>query len=558
MKSICLSVLLIFSAVPAFASQPSGRATSSTSPKLVVALVIDQFRADNLTRYENRFLAPKEHGFRFLTTNGAWYPFAQYDILQPMTGPGHATILSGTYPYLGGIPVNFWYDRERQSKYYCTEDPEFETVGEFKPREHVGTSPRTFLGTTVGDELKNAGWPSKVVSVAIKDRAAILMGGHRADVALWMDASTYTWVSSRYYLPSKKLPTWVERLNAKVKARAGERWLWELPHGPESTQAIFNVQRSGPAWKAIGDSFPHAITRGTESEVSSPLGLDLTVEAAEAAIDAEHLGQGKGPDLLAVSFSSHDYVGHSFGPDSRENEEMVVAEDRAIAKLLTYLEKNVPGGLKNVVIALTADHGVAPVAEWLASHKIDSGAVDPDELRKKLEERLEKKFGAVEKTPWLPYTVDFNYWISRPALAAKKVELLDVENELKSALLEEKAFAYAFSGADVAARTLPPGMHERRILKTYVPSRNGDVVAMVKPFYYVKESTANHMADYSYDETVPLVLEGPGIRAGKYAEKAEIVDLAPTLSFLLGTVAPTLSEGRVLSEALSGGREKGR
>ncbi|MGZ3655186.1 MAG: alkaline phosphatase family protein [Bdellovibrionota bacterium] len=525
------------------------------TPKLVVVLVIDQFRADNLTRFTSRFLPAKDRaghlgGFSYLISNGAYFPFAQYDILQPMTGPGHATILSGSYPYLGGIPTNDWYSHENKSKVYCVEDPEFETLGDFKAKPHLGTSPRNFLGTTVGDELKNTGWPSKVVSVAIKDRAAILLGGQRADVALWMDAGTFRWVSSRFYFPAKKLPSWVQQLNERLAARAGQRFLWELPPQPETSLAIFNVQHEGDNVKSVGESFPHTITRSSLSEIASPAGLDLTVEAAEAAVEGTKLGTGRGPDLLAVSFSSHDYVGHAFGPDSRENEEMVAAEDRAISTFINFLGKKIPGGLKNVMFALTADHGVAPNAEWLVNHRINAGVIDPKELHQRLEKKLEEKFGSVEKLPWLSYSVDFSFWFNREAMKEKRIAVEPLAEEVKRLLLEEKGFAYAFTAADVAARRLPPGLHERRILKTFVPGRSGDVVGLVRPFYYVKEQTANHMADYTYDETVPLVLSGAGIKAGKYATKAEVVDLAPTLSFLLGSLAPSLSEGRVLSEAL--------
>lgn len=529
-------------------------ATANAAPKLVVVLVIDQFRADNLTRFEPRFLPAKGGGFRYLTERGAYFPFAQYDLLQPTTGPGHATILSGSYPYLGGVPVNEWFDQEAKAPVYCVEDSAFETVGNFKPKPHLGTSPQRFLGTTLGDELKNSGHPSKVFSIAIKDRASIFLGGHRADLALWIDPTSESWVSSRFYLPGGKLPGWVDRLNDRLRARAGRSFLWELPPQPESSLAIFNVQRRGSYVKAIGESFPHKITYGTLSEMVSPAGIDLTEEAAEAAVEENRLGQGTASDLLALSFSSHDYVGHAFGPDSRENEEMVVAEDRAIARLLKFLDKKV--GLKNVVVALTADHGVAPNAEWLAAHRINAGSLDPEALEKKLDERLEKKFGKVSGHPWIRYSAEFNFWIDREAIAKKKLAVEEVAEELKSGLREEKAFAYAFTAQDVALRHLPPGMHERHILKTYVPGRSGDVVGMVRPYYYVDEYSNNHMADYAYDETVPLVIAGPGIKAGKFATKAEVVDLAPTLAFLLGTLPPSLNEGRVLSEAIDTARAK--
>jgi predicted AlkP superfamily pyrophosphatase or phosphodiesterase len=229
---------------------------------------------------------------------------------------------------------------------------------------------------------------------------------------------------------------------------------------------------------------------------------------------------------------------------------MVLAEDRSLARLFKFLDRKVTGGLKNVLFVLTADHGMAPNSEWLAKNRIDAGAIDQAELKVKLENKLREKFGSPGKTDWIPYAVDFNFWISRDALKERKISLEIVSREVKRLLLQEKAFAYAFTAEDVALRQLPPGLHERRILKTYVPGRSGDVIGIGRPFYYVKEHNSNHMADYSYDETVPLIIAGAGVKSGKFATKADIVDIAPTLSLLLGVVAPTLSEGRVLSEAL--------
>lgn len=525
-------------------------------PKLVVAVVIDQFRADNIPRYQSRFLPAKSKngevgGFKYLMEKGAYFPFAQYDILQPMTGPGHASILSGSYPYLSGIPMNDWYDEKIKDYLYCVEDPGFTTVGKTTSAKHVGTSPRNFIGTTIGDELKNAGWPTRVVSISVKDRSAILMGGHRADVALWMDPYTFNWVSSDYYFKDKKLPSWVEKLNAEIEAHKGEIFEWKLPEGIVSEFSSSEIPVIGKFASSIGNKFPHKASRASIGEITSPAGLDLTQKAVEMAVTTMKLGEGKGTDVLAVSFSSHDYVGHGFGPNSRENEEMVVAEDKVISRLLGFLQRKVPGGLKNVTLVLTSDHGVAPNADYLTAAKITSAAIDVPALKAKIEDRLTKKFGDAGTSGWIAFTEDFNFWIRREALAARKVPLEDVAEEIKKALLAEDAFGFAFTFADVANRKLPPGMHERRILKTFVLGRSGDVIGILKPFHYAKELTANHMADYSYDESVPLILMGEGVKPGKYATKAEVVDIAPTLSFLLDTLPPAQSEGRVLSEALT-------
>lgn len=524
-------------------------------PKLVVVLVIDQFRSDNISRYESRFLPANDKtgklgGFNYLLKKGAYFPLAQFNILQPMTGPGHATILSGTYPYLGGIPLNHWYNPETKEILYCVEDTNFETVGKSSSKKHLGTSPRNFLGTTIGDELKNAGWGSKVVSIALKDRSAILLGGQRADLALWMDPSSQTWVSSSYYLKDKKLPNWVEKINSNLLAKRGETFLWEQSSLPDTSLAISNIHREGPYVKALGDSFPHTITRGTVSELASPEGLEITVAAAEKAVEELNLGKSNGPDLLAISFSSHDYVGHGFGPNSRENEEMVVAEDKMLSRLFMFLARKVPGGLKNVLFALTADHGVAPNAQWLIANQINAGVVDPEELEKRMETKLEEKFGSIKNYPWISYSEAFNFWINKEALEKKKISLEVVALELKQLLIKEKAFATAFTFNEVSTRQLPPGIFEKRILNTYVSKRSGDIIGLVRPFFYDKEHTTSHMAPYSYDETVPLILAGEGIVPGKYGSNAQVIDLAPTLSFLLDIIPPSLSEGRVLAEIL--------
>ncbi|MGZ3687882.1 MAG: alkaline phosphatase family protein, partial [Bdellovibrionota bacterium] len=340
-------------AAPRPAAHAAGGA-GTPRPKLIFMIVIDQFRADYLTRFEKRFLPPRSQGgdvggFRYLMTQGAYYPFAQYDLLQSMTCPGHATVLTGAYPYQAGIPANDWFDPETLQRVYCAEDPTQATVGAETTDPHLGTSPKNLIADTVGDELKNAGIPSRVVTVALKDRAAIMMGGHRADLALWMDPGSHHWVSSKFYLPDGKLPGWVVHLNETLDQHKGEAITWDYP-GPGSGLSTEKY-------------FPHKADFGTRESMAMPLGVDLTETAAERAFEAFKLGQGAGTDLFAVSFSSHDYVGHQFGPNSREMEEMTVAEDFAISQLLNMVREKVPGGLKNTVVILTGDHGIPPIPE---------------------------------------------------------------------------------------------------------------------------------------------------------------------------------------------------
>jgi predicted AlkP superfamily pyrophosphatase or phosphodiesterase len=552
---------LFFLFIPLLNLKAYSQSTAPTlkKPKLIVVLVIDQFRADYLTRFQERFLPARNAngavgGFNYLMSSGAYFPYAQYDVLQSMTGPGHSTLLSGSYPYQSGIPLNDWYDYKLGKNMYCVEDEAFPIVGLADNAGYPGMSPKNFIGSTVGDELKNAGYPSKVVSIALKDRSAILMGGHRADLALWFDPKSFQWISSKYYLPEGQLPTWVSQLNSEVKIKKAPMKIWSAKL-QETMKSYFNQTTTYPNEKnligKIGPVFNHGIAACSPEELSSPYGLELTAQAALRAVDFYELGKNKTPDLLAISFSSHDYVGHAFGPNSKEIEDMTVSEDRVISTFLNTLKQKVPGGLNDVVVVLSADHGVAPNSDWLIKNKMSSGRVDSKALKEKIENQLTSTFGKIDSAKgWITYSVDFNYFINREVIKDKKLNLLDVENEIVKVLKSEEAFAEMFTHSDYEARRLPPGMHERQILKTYYKGRSGDVIAIPKPFFTDSgSSSTTHMTGYSYDRTVPLIISGAAFKKGIIPKIVEIVDLAPTLSILNGTIPPSSSEGRVLTEA---------
>lgn len=472
-------------------------------PKLVVVVVIDQFRADYLIRSRSQFSVG---GFRALIEGGAYFPFAEYDIMQSMTGPGHATILTGSYPYLAGIPINDWYDQDLHDSMYCTEDRSFETVGA-PSRPHVGTSPKNLIGTTLGDEIKNAGLTSKQISIALKDRASILLGGHRADLAIWQDNATKKWVSSRYYIKKGDLPSWVQALNADPKLAS--------------------------------------------CDTSTPCGLELTEAAVESAIKSENLGSGTGTDLLTISFSSHDYTGHKFGPNSPEIDQMTLSEDHMIQHLRSTLAHQMKTGLKDVVFVLTGDHGVAPAASYLQNTGIESGRIDEDGLRLDIEAQLNLKCATKTSGNWIGFFEDFNFYVNEAKLQGSKCDLAQVEAEMKSVLLKNKAFVAVFTRGEVLRHDLPPGLLGRQIAKTFYLGRTGNVVALPKPFYVnLSRNFATHMTGYSYDRMVPLIISGPGFKHGVFAGRTEVIDIAPTLAFALGVIPPALSEGRVLSEAL--------
>ncbi|MBS1970149.1 MAG: alkaline phosphatase family protein [Bdellovibrionales bacterium] len=475
----------------------------SKKPKLVVLLVIDQFRADYLTKYKNEFIPAVGKndvgGFNYLMSKGAYYPFAEYDVVQCMTCPGHAMIATGTHPYFTGIPLNDWYDVAGKKKTYCAEDAEF------------GISPRRLKTTTFGDELKNISENSKVVSVALKDRSAVMMGGHRSDVSVWMDFDQFAWTTSKYY--AKEAPAWAQ-------------------------QATESLRKAGTLKK----------DNKTENlkTLITPVGATVTREIAEAALKGENLGKNGRTDILAVSFSSHDMAGHQFGPNSPELKAMTLAEDKEISKLLNTIKKHV-GSLNDVVIALTADHGVAPSVDYAQANKLDSGRIEYLALYKKIYERLDAKFGKPAKE-WIVAGVSYNFYINPEALSDRKVSSEDVQAEIKDVMKTQPGVFEVATRSEIAKGILPTGVLADQVSRQYIPGTSGDILLIPKPFYISKgEAPVNHMTGYAYDRTVPLIVLGPNIKPGIY-NVGKVIDLAPTLTFIMGAMPPASVTGRVLKE----------
>ncbi len=515
-----------------------------SSPRLIVLLVVDQFRADYLLRYREHFLPArsldgKPGGFRYLMEQGAYYPFARHDVMQAMTGPGHATLASGAYPYRSGIPLNKWYDAENRSPMYAVGDERFSLVGTTGEGPNVGTGPLNLLGSTIGDELKNAGGKSRVVSISIKDRAAILMGGTRADAAIWFDKKTFHWVSSRLYCPEGALPSWVARQNADLDKHRGETHHWS------NESVLCEYSDDGTA------SFSKTYKSNGKEALFGPAGNELTQKAALEALKSYELGNREATDLLAVSFSVHDYLGHDIGPNRCEMEALTFHLDVMLSELFTEIDRSVPGGLDNVLVVLTGDHGVAPTPKYLKSKGFEAAVLDEKKLQQDAENSLQTLHGIPENGEWIVYSKDFNFFLNKEATISKGISIEDLENDLKRILLRNKNVLFAFSASDVLKNRLPSLMWERQIRHSYFPGRSGDVVAIPKPYVIDEAYETTHITGYTYDATVPLMFAGQGIRPGVYSTPAEAVDIAPTIAFLTRVLPPTLNEGRVLSEILT-------
>ncbi len=542
-RLLVLSFLLLLPLCPIVnAAEHAGRTTLqkfTKKPKLVVLVVIDQFRSDYLTRFAGRMKANTSGGLSYLMKNGAYFPFAKYDILQSMTCPGHATILTGAYPYQTGIPVNEWYDSEKKTDVYCAEDVTSPIVGRAaKPEE--GVSPRRLLASTVGDELKTAGYKSQVVAISLKDRSAVMMGGHRADLALWVEDGK--WVSSKYYLPEEKLPSWVDSLNQDLEKLKGSKFSWKIAG-----------KASGQTDPAPADAIRETVA-GTAESFDTPYGVQLTTDAAIRALKELKLGKGAGPDILAVSYSSHDLLGHKNGLQSYLMEELTMFEDKSIGQLVTAIDKQV--GLANVVFAFTADHGVGPAVDIVKPQGMPAGNLNTPQLKKDAEAFFETKWGKSSKGPWILRAKNLAFYLDANVLLDKKKSRTEVEAELKRFILGATAsgetgregVAQVFTRTEWEEGLLPPGRFERQIKKTFISGKSGDVILIPKPYWVDRNAFATHVTGYNYDRSVPLIIVGGGVKAGVYAKEVEVIDLAPTLSFILGLVAPSGSDGRVLHE----------
>lgn len=515
-------------------------------PKLIVVIVIDQCRSDFLTRFYQRMKSSsKQGGLQYLMSNAAYFPFAKFDILQSMTCPGHATILTGAYPNQMGIPLNEWYDTSVKSEVYCAKDDQSPIVGGLA-KSADGMSPRRLVGSTVGDELKLAGYKSKIVAVAIKDRSSIMLGGHLADTAIWVEEGR--WVTSQYYAKDGKLPSWVSELNSSLSAEEGKKFRVEILGNPSSV-----TNSNGVDFKTSQRHLEILIDR--KNAFATEYGVKVTTDAAIKALDAMKLGQGEHPDILAVSYSSHDLLGHQKGLLSREMENLTVYEDQSIGELVRALDKKV--GLKNVVFAMTADHGVAPPVEVAKNLGISSGTFGKS-FAEEAESHLVKLFGKPTSGPYILKVRSFNLYLNPEAVLKKKISREKVEEALKDFILLPKTngeigregVAAAFTRTDFENDRLPSGRIGRQIRNTYVLGKSGDVVLIPKPFWVIEGAYATHITGYEYDRVVPLMISGQGVRPGVYSNSVEIVDLAPTLSFLLGLVPPSGSDGRVLHEIL--------
>lgn len=573
----CLFGLAVLALVVGSGTLSGARADA---PRLVVLVVVDQFPRAYLDRFDP-LLGDK--GLRRLLNQGADYRRAYHEHFITATAAGHAVMLTGAYPNRTGIINNWWYSRLEGHNAGSVEDARFGLVG--PPRlphllSAAGSSPLALKSTTVGDVVRvETGMLAQVLSASLKDRAAVLLGGRQPSGAYWFDPSTCAFVSSSYYVAA--LPEWVQRFNAgnPCAQYIGGEWrrlrdAAEYVHFAGEDDLPYEVDAYG-----LGRVFPHPIREWVEPEVEgpgvyrnryasvagTPFGDELLLRFAEVGCKELGLGRDAAPDILALSFSSNDYIGHSYGPHSQETMDSVLRIDQLMARLIRFLDDHVGKGRWTMVF--TSDHGVAPVPERLEQTGVlptrtDHYRFDIDAARVRVEMSLKELVGAGKRRPeavpdfiaaWDASTHPFIY-IRRESGGRFEPQLSD--DKLLSLIADQIAsldgVARVYRRNELSALSASHDPLDGRAYRTWHADTGGDLLVGLEPYWMPagKPAATNHGSPYTYDRHVPLVLYGNSIRRGRFHRKVAMVDLASTLAQILRVPVPPLNEGRPLSEAL--------
>ncbi len=504
-------------------------------PKLVIGIVVDQMRAD----YLRRFVGPKSRGFGRLLREGIVYWNCHYPYFPTYTGPGHASLYTGATPAYHGIVANDWWERALGRTWYCVEDTTVHPLGTDSPKGK--RSPRTLLATTLADELRYAcRFRNKTLGIALKDRSAILPIGRSGTLALWFDPQKGIWITSSYYGDS--LPAWVVRFNAQRYPDSLLRVPWTLAKGYACSD---DSPYEGTLPTETSPTFPHQ-PKDYAALLYTPAGNWLTLELARQAIQAESLGKGPCTDFLSISLSSPDLVGHLFGTESCEIEDLYRKLDSDLADFLAYLSRRFKPG--EVVVFLTADHGAAPTPEALAQQGFSAGRYPEKELRARAEAFLRAALALPETTEVLAAFLNQSFYFSRRLSPAQRRE---AALRLKEWLLEQPNVLAAYTMAELAG----PGSSTytfSRVQAGYLPARSGDVVVIYAPGWIEGDypTGTTHGSIWTYDTHVPLVWWGLLPWSRTVYQPVRITQVVPTLAFWLGVPLPSAATDAPLPEVL--------
>ena len=543
-NSFLLCTLLSFGAI----AQNDTKTSKNSKPKLVVGIMVDQMRWDYINKFKAYF--GSNNGFLRLVNEGSTCDFTMIPYIPTVTAVGHASVYTGSVPAMNGITGNNWFDNYAQKSVYCVEDNSVNSVG-IENSAAGKMSPANLWTTTIGDELKIAtNFKSKVIGLSIKDRGAILPAGHSADGAFWYDSKTGNFISSTYY--AAQLPTWVSNYNNQHRVDSLYTKGWNLSLAKNIYEANCDQDQNDYESTPLGKeqkAFPYSLTQFIGKDygkiASTPLGNTLLADLAEQAIINEKMGQDDITDLLAVSFSSPDYIGHSFGPDSWETMDGYIKLDATLAKLFAVLDKQV--GKNNYTVFLTADHAVAHVPGFSKKHHLPGGTVSEDQLKKDLSNYIASKgFDSKLISAIREYNVHFNSALME-TLGIEKPRLLQLCRQF---LEKQPDILQVVDVRNAATAPLPAALRER-IVNGYNAQRAGDLFIVTKSGYVDGYATGtSHGVLYNYDAHIPLLFWGKGIQHKVVNTPTYMTDIAPTITTLLGIQMPSGSIGKPILDVL--------
>jgi hypothetical protein len=554
---LCLLVTVSGWAAP---GSPPARAAEAGRPRLAVLVVFDQMRGDYLTRWDRLF---GKEGFHRLEREGAWFDQCNYPYANTVTAAGHASMLTGCGPRSHGVIGNEWYDRAAHATVSCVLVKHYERVpardgGRGTPPTVLGVSPERLLAPTLGDVLKHeTGGRGRVVSLSLKDRSAVLPAGRHPDACYWFDAVTGTFVTSSYY--RDRPHPWVAEFN---RERVADHWFgkpWtrlrpDVDYAADSGPDDAPGEASGVLQ---GRVFPHPMGRLARSPgmiyyqalTNSPFGNDLLLALAERAIDAEHLGGRDEPDLLCLSFSSNDLIGHCWGPDSQEVMDVTLRSDQIVRRLLEHLDARVGRG--RYVLALTADHGVCPLPEHRRAQGRHAVRINPKGIAEQANSFLTRTFGGGAKARWVENVDDPYPWLylNRALLKQHGVRPSRAEEALAAWLRQQPEVEAAYTRGQLSGGPMKKDALGERVRQSFHPERSGDVAYVLKPYDlpWPQLTGTTHGSPYGYDTHVPLLVLGPGVRHGRYTDAVTPLAIAAILARSLGVPAPARAEATVPS-----------
>ena len=548
MSKKLIPFLLLFFVITSLSAQKkkstvSFEASNADKPKLVVGIVVDQMRYDFLYRYSEKY---SSGGFKRLMNEGFNCRNNHYDYAPTVTAAGHAAIFTGSIPAINGIIGNEWFNQKTGKSVYCVEDSSVRTVGSDSKAGLM--SPKNLLVSTITDQLKIANnFESKTIGIALKDRGSILPAGHTANAAYWFDSKNGAWITSSFYM--NDLPQWVKDFNSMKMPQKymAEGWKTLLPIEKYTESTADNQTYEAKLSGEKTATFPHELAAQSGVNLlevirTTPFGNTLTKDFALVAIQNENLGKSPKTDFLTISFSSPDYVGHAFGPNSIEVEDTYLRLDKDIEEILTSLDNSLGKG--NYLVFLSADHGVADVPGFWQSQKLPAGVVDAAMSSREVKTALKTAFGEGE---FIIAEDNSQLYLNANLMEEKKISYTQIYEIVRKTLLKRDDVADVIDLHNLANSTLPD--YQLSYVKNgFNPRRSGDIMVVLNPSWFAgRKQGTTHGSLYRYDTHVPLLFYGWKIKSGETTLRTNISDISPTVADLLNILEPNGSVGNVIS-----------